>query len=348
MARKRGSLTSGEAEQIFSGLTHPEGGKADFHSLHSDDVRYLLDTAKEVGYRAPRNASGSRARSFYSHLQRRAKGPWKVTRLRKNPRDEITELNLFITNDGNLYRQMTTPIIKNLQRKKAKGTYNGTLALKAWLNLATEGAKRYAKEFGGTYHQMFSMADRRAVAGYLAHHYAEEINEGNVTVLKRNPRKKLPHGYFLYNVGDRIELHPATDWWMRGARYGEVRKVNPPVVTVKLDKVKRLVKIHYDNVLKVISPAGSERIAENPRRRKRVVRKGTRMKVTRLRRNPVASFHICAHRSGGNMYYRHSTGSFIDSKTGSTAYKSRTLALRTARGLLTKLPSSISKLSIAR
>ena len=25
-----------------------------------------------------------------------------------------------------------------------------------------------------------------------------------------------------YNVGDRVELHPGTDLWMRGARYGTV------------------------------------------------------------------------------------------------------------------------------
>ncbi len=29
-----------------------------------------------------------------------------------------------------------------------------------------------------------------------------------------------------YTVGDRIEIHPATDMWMRGARYGVVRSVS--------------------------------------------------------------------------------------------------------------------------
>jgi len=28
-----------------------------------------------------------------------------------------------------------------------------------------------------------------------------------------------------YNVGDRVELHPSTDLWMRGARYGDVLDV---------------------------------------------------------------------------------------------------------------------------
>jgi len=25
-----------------------------------------------------------------------------------------------------------------------------------------------------------------------------------------------------YGIGDRVEIHPGTDLWMRGARYGEV------------------------------------------------------------------------------------------------------------------------------
>ena len=41
-----------------------------------------------------------------------------------------------------------------------------------------------------------------------------------------------------YNVGDRVEIHPATDVWMRGARYGTVvsRSLTPTDrVHVELD-----------------------------------------------------------------------------------------------------------------
>lgn len=38
-----------------------------------------------------------------------------------------------------------------------------------------------------------------------------------------------------FNHGDRVELHPANDWWMRGARYGTVISVNNNFVYVKLD-----------------------------------------------------------------------------------------------------------------
>jgi hypothetical protein len=42
-----------------------------------------------------------------------------------------------------------------------------------------------------------------------------------------------------FGVGDRVELHPATDLWMRGARYGTVRGISctpKDRVRVELDK----------------------------------------------------------------------------------------------------------------
>lgn len=43
-----------------------------------------------------------------------------------------------------------------------------------------------------------------------------------------------------YGVGDRVELHPATDLWMRGARYGVVVRLSctsKDRVHVKLDRL---------------------------------------------------------------------------------------------------------------
>jgi hypothetical protein len=37
-------------------------------------------------------------------------------------------------------------------------------------------------------------------------------------------------------VGDRIEMHPATDVWMRGDRYGEIIRIGRTLITVKLDR----------------------------------------------------------------------------------------------------------------
>jgi len=41
-----------------------------------------------------------------------------------------------------------------------------------------------------------------------------------------------------YEVGDRVELHPASDLWMRGARYG--------VVTGRSTTVRDRVRVRFD------------------------------------------------------------------------------------------------------
>jgi hypothetical protein len=56
------------------------------------------------------------------------------------------------------------------------------------------------------------------------------------------PMKATATGYDGngYCVGDRVELHPATDLWMRGARYGTVESFwfrGTNRVSVRLDKL---------------------------------------------------------------------------------------------------------------
>lgn len=82
---------------------------------------------------------------------------------------ETIELKLFIDNDGQLHRQQTTSIIKNLQRKISKGVFDKSKAEKLWMYLVENGAKKYSREFsdGKDWHKMFSMADRKAVAKAL-------------------------------------------------------------------------------------------------------------------------------------------------------------------------------------
>lgn len=58
------------------------------------------------------------------------------------------ELALSIENDGLLYRQMVTPIINNYARKKLKGIYNKSLAIKGILHIVEAGRRSYIKNFG--------------------------------------------------------------------------------------------------------------------------------------------------------------------------------------------------------
>jgi hypothetical protein len=46
-----------------------------------------------------------------------------------------------------------------------------------------------------------------------------------------------------FTVGDRVEIHPGTDLWMMGARYGTVRSIVPTSedrVRVEMDRVSGL------------------------------------------------------------------------------------------------------------
>ena len=86
---------------------------------------------------------------------------------------ESRELTLFATNTYSLYVSRALPIIANLRKKIAKGTYDPTLALKAWQYLADDAAKLYVKEFGGS----FTKADRIECAAELAECYNAELED---------------------------------------------------------------------------------------------------------------------------------------------------------------------------
>lgn len=84
---------------------------------------------------------------------------------------ESRELLLYATNDGNLYRQMITPIINNLRKKAQKGTYDINKAIDAWYPVATAASNKYFKDFG----YRFSVQDRYTVAVDMEEYYKEEI-----------------------------------------------------------------------------------------------------------------------------------------------------------------------------
>lgn len=53
-----------------------------------------------------------------------------------------------------------------------------------------------------------------------------------------------------FNVGSHVELHPCTDQWMMGDRYGEITGLsNKDGVRVRLDKSRKSLWFHPDNVL---------------------------------------------------------------------------------------------------
>lgn len=134
-------------------------------------------------------AKGSRGLDGFGGSRRRSRslrGHRTVRRPSLRGHAEQSELQLFIENDGQLYRGQTTSIIKNLATKMAKGVYDRTKAEKLWMYLVESGAKKYAKDSGGdwnvpgqTWHDMFSMEDRRHVAKELNDKFLDEWKEGS-------------------------------------------------------------------------------------------------------------------------------------------------------------------------
>ena len=92
---------------------------------------------------------------------------------------EQRELKLYIDNDGQLYRQRYTPIEKNLTKKMEKGKYDSKLAVKLFMYLVDDGAKKYVKDFGGNVKDMFPKKDRIEVAKELRDDFEAEYKVRN-------------------------------------------------------------------------------------------------------------------------------------------------------------------------
>lgn len=95
---------------------------------------------------------------------------------RGRPADTIAarELALYAENDAGLYHRMRRPIEANHTRKMQKGIYDHEKALKSWESFATLAAQQYAREFGGTYNIIFSMATRRLAAKHMRETFENE------------------------------------------------------------------------------------------------------------------------------------------------------------------------------
>lgn len=85
------------------------------------------------------------------------------------------ELMLFIENDAQLEYQQIIPILKNLARKKQKGTYDADLAVKLWYYCVQNGYKKYQQEVNKEF--KMSTADRREVAQMLRDDYDSRVDE---------------------------------------------------------------------------------------------------------------------------------------------------------------------------
>lgn len=91
--------------------------------------------------------------------------------------DDQRELVLYAENTSELYDQFLS-IIRNLQRKIKRGTYNPALAPKLWRYWVDAAAARYRKEMCEPGSRLFTVSDRNAVAAYFAETEYASITNG--------------------------------------------------------------------------------------------------------------------------------------------------------------------------
>ena len=103
---------------------------------------------------------------------------------------EKRELELFIMNDQDLYRQMFLPIIMNLARKMKRGVYNHQMAPKLWQYLVDQGARKYVMQNGGTVRNTFPKQARMELAKDMADEQMEMLKAGEYSIATGYDPKK--------------------------------------------------------------------------------------------------------------------------------------------------------------
>ena len=83
--------------------------------------------------------------------------------------------------------QEINTIIENLKRKMKRGVYDDNLAIKLWMYLIDDAARKYVQEFGSPdqdVKDMFPKETRLQVAQVIANREKENIEQGEYDVVK--------------------------------------------------------------------------------------------------------------------------------------------------------------------
>jgi len=108
--------------------------------------------------------------------------------------DAARELKLFTENDADIYRQRTTPIVRNLRTKQAQGRYDHEKAVTLFMYLAEAGARKYAREYStgeAEWSKMFPKDVRLAVSREWRDEFEQESALGNYDNETYLPKKYL-------------------------------------------------------------------------------------------------------------------------------------------------------------
>lgn len=170
------------------------GANAAFQWLLRHQGQSVSYAIKYGGYDIVLVSGGKVVRSF------KRSGDKYYSNPASGPADETAarELQLYIENDADLYRQQFVPIVKNLMQRRAKGTYDPVKAIKLFMYLMDSGAKKYMKEFGTQGQRIdavFNRATRLEAARNFRDSFETEAELGNydrmVFGVSNNPRNPL-------------------------------------------------------------------------------------------------------------------------------------------------------------
>jgi hypothetical protein len=70
----------------------------------------------------------------------------------------------------------------------------------------------------------------------------------NLKLILKGKKMKLKD----FKIHNRVQLHPATDTWMRGDKYGEVIKIGTKLIHLKMDSGK-VIKISPSIIWEIVS-----------------------------------------------------------------------------------------------
>lgn len=146
--------------------------------------------------------------------------------------DDVRELVLTITNDGDMYRGIIQSVINNLTRKYKKGNYDRDLAVKAWQYVADEGVRRYDKQFGSGRGSVawLNPATRRAIAEELRDYYEDiimyEDDDVNASTTARNKKPVMAAD----NYGWVVDSNEAWDAYNFACEYFGKEQLDAEIV----------------------------------------------------------------------------------------------------------------------
>lgn len=169
-------------KQLVAGLSAPPSGqsKNDTFYFKMAALETVLTSLDRVG-----KASPDAARVLAKLAKSLLFTPKSASTVVEGAIDEDakTELELYMDNESRLYNQKKS-ILANILRKMKAGKYDHKLSPKLWMYWVDEGAKMYAREFGGNVKDLFPKDLREALAKDIADREKKLIEDGEYSNIK--------------------------------------------------------------------------------------------------------------------------------------------------------------------